>query len=512
MYAVRQPLSVEDTPKGRVPYTYHVSYGTDGPAGGDFCCANGRIGPLDVLPAGGTLRSPYYRFMREHLNLPVDHLYEIVDPRRPTEPLLLDLSGSLLVMGAHREDEAEAEDNKRVVLLRGVTQAGAIVQSKPKRETLTLGWVDKEFPYYWGTTNRMVLLTHRKRQIVLPDKTRLTVPLREFLNACKWTPSAQAKAQFYRDEFVAGRVPSFADAEAMVRFPPSNQPGVYGVYTPVEGVGRLVALSTTDPMREEFQTGFGLPPAIVSKAPTKEPSPKAREVPPTADVSRVHNVRFSGADMSRVEARWHPETLEPHDRLLQVSNPVWQDKNDCRPWNELEDEMDELLRLRRDSYGRDTAQPSADVLHRREVVDRALTERRNLYRKRAHDAQKRGGGIKRRQPMAVSASSSAAGTVKKRVRSSPVVEVGAPRRTTPRVVTTSTVVDASTVPDESVATRSSASGGIVSGLGEVGSSSAVGLAEQQLRGSSGLVDAVELAAVALQRVAEFLRAQSSRDT
>lgn len=43
-------------------------------------------------------------------------------------------------MGAHREDETEAEDDKRVVLLRSVTQAGASVDGgKPMRETLTLG-------------------------------------------------------------------------------------------------------------------------------------------------------------------------------------------------------------------------------------------------------------------------------------------------------------------------------------------------------------------------------------
>ena len=50
-------------------------------------------------------------------------------------------------MGAHREDETEAEDDKRVVLLHSVTQAGDSVNGdKPKLETLTLGWVDMEFP------------------------------------------------------------------------------------------------------------------------------------------------------------------------------------------------------------------------------------------------------------------------------------------------------------------------------------------------------------------------------
>lgn len=256
--------------------------------------------------------------MRERLNLPVDHLHEIVDPRRPTEPRLLDLSGSLVVMGAHREDETEAEDDKRVVLLRSVTQAGASVDGgKPMRETLTLGWVYREFHYYWGTTNRIVLLTHRARKGVLPDRTRLTIPLQEFLTARKWTLSAKAIEQTYRAEFEAGRVPSFEDAEAMVRFPPSDQPGVYGVYTLVDGVGRPCALSTTDPMREEYQNSVGRSPAPAPAKTTKKPAAKAREVRPPAEVTRVRNVRYSGADMSLGLARWNPETLEPN---LPVAN------------------------------------------------------------------------------------------------------------------------------------------------------------------------------------------------
>lgn len=94
-----------------------------------FCPPAGRSGVLTIGSCGN-----------DFIYLPVDHLHEIVDPRRPTEPLLLVLSGSLVVMGAHREDETEAEDDKRVVLLRSVTQAGASVDGgKPMRETLTLG-------------------------------------------------------------------------------------------------------------------------------------------------------------------------------------------------------------------------------------------------------------------------------------------------------------------------------------------------------------------------------------
>ena len=239
VYALRPPLSVEDSPSGRrVPYTYHFSY-EKLPFCEEHCCANGSIGPLDVLPTGGTLRSPYYQFMREHLGLPVDHLVELVDPRHPDEPLLLDLSGSLQVMCAHREEEdPHSLTDKRVVLLRGVTQAGDVINGQTKRATLTLGWLDLELPYYWGTSNRIVLLIERDRPTVLPDKTRLTVDLDEFLDLCGWTPAARAKADHYRMEFNAGRVPSFAETEALTRFPPSaDKPGVYGVYTEIDGVG-----------------------------------------------------------------------------------------------------------------------------------------------------------------------------------------------------------------------------------------------------------------------------------
>ena len=50
-------LCVKDAPNGRIPYTYHVSYGTDGPAGGDFCCANGNIGPFSSIRGGRSTNS-----------------------------------------------------------------------------------------------------------------------------------------------------------------------------------------------------------------------------------------------------------------------------------------------------------------------------------------------------------------------------------------------------------------------------------------------------------------------
>ena len=128
---------MEDAPTGRVPFTYHFSYDRL-PFSYEHCCANGSIGPLDVLPAGGTLRSPYYLYMREHLGLPTDHLFPIVDPRHPQEPLLLDLSGSLNVMCAHREDEdLHNRNDSRVVLLRGVTQAGVVIHGHERRATLS---------------------------------------------------------------------------------------------------------------------------------------------------------------------------------------------------------------------------------------------------------------------------------------------------------------------------------------------------------------------------------------
>lgn len=76
---------------------------------------------------------------------------------------------------------------------------------------------------------------------------------------------------------------------------------------------------------------------------------------PVADISRVHNVRYSSrSDMSRVQPRFDPFTFKPDERLLRLA-PVWQDKDDCRPWLELRDEMNELIRLRVASYGRDPA-------------------------------------------------------------------------------------------------------------------------------------------------------------
>ena len=456
MYALRPPLSVEDTPSGRVPYTYHFSYERL-PFRAEHCCANGSLGPLDVLPAGGTLRSPFYRLMREHLGLPTDHLFEIVDPRHPDEPLLLDLSGSLHVMCAHREEEdPRCWTDKRVVLLRGVTQAGEIIHGQRKRATVTLGWVDLEFPYYWGTSNRMVLMLERDRETVLPDKTRLTVPLDEFLDLCGWPPAAEAKANYYRSEFEAGRVPTFAESEAMIRFPPSEDRGVYGVYTVVDGVPQLKDLADEDTMCDEYRKGLGL----VGGSSVKKKAKQVPAIPPVTEVSRVHNVRFSGADISKVRPRFDPVTLEPDPRLLQIA-PIWQDKDDCRPWAELRDEMDELLHLRLVSYTKDSARPSGDVIRRREDTDRALAERRRIYGKRAQDVLTRG-GIDRGKTVALIGPADAApvpllGMAGKRGRDgSAVPEVVSERRRSPRGTTSSSVsvphpvparVSASALPD-----------------------------------------------------------------
>lgn len=446
MYALRPPLSVEDTPSGRVPFTYHFSYERL-PFCAEHCCANGSIGPLDVLPAGGTLRSPYYQFMREHLGLPTDHLFEIVDPRHPHEPLLLDLSGSLQVMCAHREEEnPRSWTDDRVVLLRGVTQAGDVIHGHSKRATLTLGWVDLEFPYYWGTSNRMVLLIERDRETVLPDKTRLTVALDEFLSLCGWTSAAEVQADHYRSEFNAGRVPTFAETEAMIRFPPSEGPGVYGVYSVIDDVAQLVDLADDDTMREEYRNGLGL---AVAPAPKKK-AKKVSAVPPLAEVSRVHNVRYSGADMSNVRPRFDPVTLEPDPRLLQIA-PIWQDKYDCRPWAELRDEMDELIHLRTVSYMKDSARPAREVLQQREDTDRALAERRRIYGKRAQDALTRG-SVERERPDARASSATSPPTVPprttvKRGRSISEGPVVLPkRRSSQRSMTSSTGSVARPVP------------------------------------------------------------------
>ena len=386
---------MEDAPTGRVPFTYHFSYDRL-PLSAEHCCANGSIGPLDVLPAGGTLRSPYYLYMREHLGLPTDHLFPIVDPRHPQEPLLLDLSGSLHVMCAHREEEnLHNRNDSRVVLLRGVTQAGVVIHGHERRATLTLGWVDLEFPYYWGTSNRIVLLLERDRAKVLPDKTRLTVDLEAFLSLSEWTTAAKEKANHYRREFDAGRVPTFAETEAMIRFPPSDGPGVYGVYSVVDEVAQLVDLADDDTMREEYQNGLGLP---VAPAPKKKANNVSAVPPIVAEVSRVHNVRYSGADMTHVLPRFDPTTLEPDPRLLQIA-PIWQDKSDCRPWAELRDEMDELIHLRKMSFLKDSARPAREVQQRREDTDRALAERRRIYGKRAQDALARG-NVERERPEA----------------------------------------------------------------------------------------------------------------
>lgn len=75
------------------------------------------------------------------------------------------------------------------------------------------------------------------------------------------------------------------------------------------------------------------------------------------------------------------------------------------------------------------------------------------------------------------------------------------------------VVAAPTVQDESAAAPSSARGRATSqAAGEVmSSSSAAGRAEPQLGGPPELVNLVEVAAVALQRVADYLRMHSRRD-
>lgn len=190
----------------------------------------------------------------------------------------------------------------------------------------------------------------------------------------------------------------------MVRFPPSDQPGVYGVYTPVGGVSRPCALSTTDPLREEYQNGVGRSPAPAPAKTTKKPAAKAREVRPPAEVTRVHNLRYSGADMSLVLARWNPETLEPNPYMLRMS-PVWQDPHDFRPWLELVEELEQLLALRRGSYGRDPARPLAEIQRHREMVDAAL------------EALQGAGRVdKRKLPMAVSTTSVSAEAAPKRAR------------------------------------------------------------------------------------------------
>eukprot|EP01036_Dinobryon_divergens_P032324 gene32324-41886_t len=417
VYALRPPLSVEDTPSGRVPFTYHFSYERL-PFRAEHCCVNGSLGPLDVLPAGGTLRSPFYRLMREHLGLPTDHLFEIVDPRHPDEPLLLDLSGSLQVMCAHREEEnPRCWTDKRVVHLRGVTQAGEIIHGHRKRATVTLGWVDLEFPYYWGTSNRMVLMIERDRETVLPDKTRLTVPLEEFLSLCGWPPAAEAKANHYRSEFEAGRVPTFAESEAMIRFPPSENRGVYGVYTVVDGVAQSVDLADDDTMCDEYRKGLGL-----------------------AKASLVRS-KF-------LQSRWFdPITLEPDPRLWQIA-PIWQDKDDCRPW---------AVVLGLNCETRWMNYSTCDW----KDMDRALAERRRIYGKRAQDVLTRG-SIDREKPVALVRSADAApvplsGRAGKRGRNgSAVPAVVTERRLSPRGTTSSTVsvphpvpaqVSASSMPD-----------------------------------------------------------------
>ena len=184
---MRPPPSVENTSDGgRVPYSYHFSYKRD-QRNQEYAVANGGVGFLDVLPAGGSLRSPYYMYVRERLGLPVDHLFKIVDPRHPEEPLLLDLSGSVDVMGAHREDERRVGDHhdKCVCLLRCAAYTQEAREDVPARKaTLTLGWVDQEFPSYWGTNNRMVFLLPREGFKQLSDQSRLVVPFVEFLQLC----------------------------------------------------------------------------------------------------------------------------------------------------------------------------------------------------------------------------------------------------------------------------------------------------------------------------------------
>lgn len=290
----------------------------------------------------------------------------------------------------------------------------------------------------------------------------------------------------------------------MVRFPPSDQPGVYGVYTPVGGVSRPCALSTTDPMREEYQNGVGRSPAPAPAKTTKKPAAKAREVRPPAEVTRVHNLRYSGADMSLVLARWNPETLEPNPYMLRMS-PVWQDPHDFRPWLELVEELEQLLALRRGSYGRDPARPLAEIQRHREMVDAALEARRKLYKERAGWTSV---SYLWQFPPPVS-------PLRRHLNGherGPGVTGRVSQRTSPRVVATS-VVAAPTVQDESAAAPSSARGRATSqAAGEVmSSSSAAGRAEPQLGGPPELVDLVEVAAVALQRVADYLRMHSRRD-
>jgi len=343
-------------------------------------------------------------------------------------------------MCAHREEEnLDNRNDSRVVLLRGVTQAGVVIHGHERRATLTLGWVDLEFPYYWGTSNRMVLLLDRDRAKVLPDKTRLTVELEDFLSLSGWTTAAKEQAAHYRREFDAGRVPTFAETEAMIRFPPSDGPGVYGIYSVVDEVAQLVDLADDDTMREEYQNGLGLP---VAPAPKKKVNNVSAVPPVAAEVSRVHNVRYSGADMTHVLPRFDPITLEPDPRLLQIA-PIWQDKSDCRPWAELRDEMDELIHLRKTRFLKDASRPTKEVQQRREDTDRALAERRRIYGKRAQDAVARG-NVERERPEAHAKAANGPPPVPppratvKRGRCSSDVPVELPkRRVSPRGVTSS---------------------------------------------------------------------------
>jgi len=137
------------------------------------------------------------------------------------------------------------------------------------------------------------------------------------------------------------------------------------------------------------------------------------------------------------------------------------------------------------------------------MVDAALAARQKLYKKR--------GGDKRKLPRAVSTSSaSAEEAAPKRARKGPGVTGSVSQRTSSRVVATS-VVSAPTVQGESAAAPSSARGRATSQAGGTSSSSAAGRAEPQPGGPPELVDLVEVAAVALQRVADYLRMQGRLD-
>ena len=411
VYSLRPPPSVEETSTGRIPYAFHFSYKVD-KTKKEYLVANGPISVLDVLPAGGTLRSPYYKFVRESLGLPVDHLYEVVDPRHSGEPLLLDLSGSVDVMGAHREDERSGpgHHDQCVWLLRGVEHASAGSDTQPIRKaTVTLGWVDQEFPGYWGTNNRMVLLLKRDSECALADQTRLIVPFTEFLDLCGWTVAAAAKAQHYRAEFEAGRLPSFEEAEALIKFPPSKAPGVYGVYTADTSGGHLADLPKKDAMFHYFKFSLlGRPPQTLSSAKTSKSGKKGggktthsgvdEEIP----TKRPHNTRHTGADMSRVRPRYDPDTLVPDPRLLKVK-PIWQDPEDARPWAEMRGEIITLLELRARSYDRDPGKPSPEVIKEREDIDRALHARAQCYAKRAGDTRSKSANQARAQDSPVSA-------------------------------------------------------------------------------------------------------------